>query len=162
MLKKWGRLRGFEPARREKCPVPPTTRPSRMLRDVVGVGDGGWKLPRAISGMYPLWGFVPTTKVNLKVWARQDSNLRPSDYESPALTTAPRALVCGIGDPDSIIAVDNRSPGHINPPPCPPVRTRWAVRTGSAPARRAGDGIRTREYQLGRLTPYHLATPAAQ
>src|SRR5512143_950135 len=24
----------------------------------------------------------------------------------------------------------------------------------------AGDGIRTREYQLGRLTPYHLATPA--
>jgi hypothetical protein len=25
---------------------------------------------------------------------------------------------------------------------------------------RAGDGIRTREYQLGRLMPYHLATPA--
>ena len=25
---------------------------------------------------------------------------------------------------------------------------------------RAGDGIRTHEYQLGRLTPYHLATPA--
>jgi hypothetical protein len=25
-------------------------------------------------------------------WARQDSDLRPSDYESPALTTAPRAL----------------------------------------------------------------------
>ena len=25
------------------------------------------------------------------VWARQDSNLRPSDYESPALTAAPRA-----------------------------------------------------------------------
>jgi hypothetical protein len=24
----------------------------------------------------------------------------------------------------------------------------------------AGDGIRTREYQLGRLMPYHLATPA--
>ena len=27
---------------------------------------------------------------------------------------------------------------------------------------RAGDGIRTREYQLGRLMPYHLATPAGQ
>jgi hypothetical protein len=26
------------------------------------------------------------------LWARQDSNLRPSDYESPALTAAPRAL----------------------------------------------------------------------
>jgi hypothetical protein len=26
------------------------------------------------------------------VWARQESDLRPSDYESPALTTAPRAL----------------------------------------------------------------------
>lgn len=26
-----------------------------------------------------------------KKWARQDSNLRPSDYESPALTAAPRA-----------------------------------------------------------------------
>ncbi len=26
---------------------------------------------------------------------------------------------------------------------------------------RAGDGIRTREYQLGRLMPYHLATPAS-
>src|SRR3989304_4590600 len=25
------------------------------------------------------------------LWARKDSNLRPSDYESPALTTAPRA-----------------------------------------------------------------------
>ena len=25
---------------------------------------------------------------------------------------------------------------------------------------RAGGGIRTRAYQLGRLTPYHLATPA--
>ena len=25
---------------------------------------------------------------------------------------------------------------------------------------RAGDGIRTREYQLGGLMPYHLATPA--
>ncbi|GEM_PF-5311844 len=25
---------------------------------------------------------------------------------------------------------------------------------------RAGDGIRTHEYQLGRLMPYHLATPA--
>jgi hypothetical protein len=25
---------------------------------------------------------------------------------------------------------------------------------------RAGSGIRTREYQLGRLTPYHLAMPA--
>ena len=25
------------------------------------------------------------------LWARQDSNLRPSDYESPALTAAPRA-----------------------------------------------------------------------
>src|ERR1043165_5446849 len=25
---------------------------------------------------------------------------------------------------------------------------------------RAGDGIRTRGYQLGRLMPYHLATPA--
>jgi hypothetical protein len=24
-------------------------------------------------------------------WARQDSNLRPKDYESPALTAAPRA-----------------------------------------------------------------------
>ena len=24
----------------------------------------------------------------------------------------------------------------------------------------AGDGIRTREYQLGKLGPYHLATPA--
>jgi hypothetical protein len=24
----------------------------------------------------------------------------------------------------------------------------------------AGDGIRTHEYQLGRLMPYHLATPA--
>ncbi len=29
------------------------------------------------------------------------------------------------------------------------------------PIKRAGDGIRTREYQLGRLTPYHLATPAS-
>jgi hypothetical protein len=27
---------------------------------------------------------------------------------------------------------------------------------------RAGDGIRTREYQLGRLTPYRLATPAGE
>jgi hypothetical protein len=27
---------------------------------------------------------------------------------------------------------------------------------------RAGDGIRTHEYQLGRLTPYHLATPACK
>ena len=27
---------------------------------------------------------------------------------------------------------------------------------------RAGGGIRTREYQLGRLMPYHLATPAGQ
>ena len=27
-------------------------------------------------------------------------------------------------------------------------------------AARAGDGIRTRECQLGRLMPYHLATPA--
>ena len=27
---------------------------------------------------------------------------------------------------------------------------------------RAGDGIRTREYQLGRLMPYHLATPACR
>ena len=26
--------------------------------------------------------------------------------------------------------------------------------------KRAGDGIRTHEYQLGRLMPYHLATPA--
>ena len=25
---------------------------------------------------------------------------------------------------------------------------------------RAGDGIRTRECQLGKLMPYHLATPA--
>ncbi len=28
--------------------------------------------------------------------------------------------------------------------------------------RRAGDGIRTRGYQLGRLMPYHLATPAME
>ena len=27
---------------------------------------------------------------------------------------------------------------------------------------RAGDGIRTHEYQLGRLMPYHLATPACE
>jgi hypothetical protein len=32
-------------------------------------------------------------KKQSKLWARQDSNLRPSDYESPALTAAPRAPV---------------------------------------------------------------------
>ena len=30
-------------------------------------------------------------RVTKLLWARQDSNLRPSDYESPALTAAPRA-----------------------------------------------------------------------
>ena len=76
------------------------------------------------------------------LWTRQDSNLRPSDYESPALTAAPRtrykhfkcfSVQCHID-------TSNVTLKHL----------RW----------RAGDGIRTHEYQLGRLMPYHLATPA--
>jgi hypothetical protein len=36
----------------------------------------------------------------------------------------------------------------------------WFCQKAEKRMRRAGDGIRTREYQLGRLMPYHLATPA--
>ena len=40
------------------------------------------------------------------------------------------------------------------------LRARWPSTDLSCRDKRAGDGIRTREYQLGRLMPYHLATPA--
>ncbi len=36
-------------------------------------------------------GFFPLRLTMAEKWARLDSNQRPSDYESPALTTAPRA-----------------------------------------------------------------------
>ena len=75
-------------------------------------------------------------------WARQDSNLRPSDYESPALTAAPRALL-NISSA-SVFSVTQH--GHL--------------KRDTEALVRAGDGIRTHEYQLGRLMPYHLATPA--
>jgi len=38
----------------------------------------------------------------------------------------------------------------------------WVFQKAEKRIWRAGDGIRTREYQLGRLMPYHLATPAYQ
>jgi hypothetical protein len=38
-------------------------------------------------------------------WARLDSNQRPSDYESPALTTAPRARLSVISDQQSVATV---------------------------------------------------------
>ena len=41
--------------------------------------------------LYPLMGRANKNENGNGVWARQDSNLRPSDYESPALTAAPRA-----------------------------------------------------------------------
>ena len=40
---------------------------------------------------YPSMGRANKNENGNGVWARQDSNLRPSDYESPALTAAPRA-----------------------------------------------------------------------
>src|SRR5512141_1261085 len=73
----------------------------------------------------------------IEIWARQDSNLRSKSYELPALTTELRALV----------AISHQL---LTTP----------LKANGCPLPRAGDGIRTRGYQLGRLTPYHLATPA--
>jgi hypothetical protein len=64
-------------------------------------------------------------------WARQDSNLRPNGYEPSALPLSYGPLL-----------------------KCQVLQCQVRLNT------RAGDGIRTREYQLGRLMPYHLATPA--
>ncbi len=44
-----------------------------------------WSVGPAGFESYPSMGHANN------LWARQDSNLRPSDYESPALTAAPRA-----------------------------------------------------------------------
>ena len=53
-----------------------------------------------------LSGTIYTIKKGKK-WARLDSNQRPSDYESPALTTAPRALKQSSGQHSAFITGPN-------------------------------------------------------
>jgi hypothetical protein len=83
--------------------------PGSVLRDSSGLsgfvllglwGFGGfWRSPRrcwAIVGLET--SRIGSEKYPLKLWfhrwARQGSNLRPRDYESPALTAELRALLC--------------------------------------------------------------------
>ncbi len=118
------------------CEYHPPCGDLRPTRDGKVCGPSRMRIPSPLRG--------PATNAGREgLWAQQDSNLRPSDYESPALTTAPWAPLSVSSDQSSVIqftvslATDD-----------------WSLN------QRAGDGIRTREYQLGRLMPYHLATPA--
>jgi hypothetical protein len=82
------------------------------------------------------------------IWARQDSNLRPTGYEPAALTTELRALHPILTVPPSL---EKAAPAENSS------RSFHFITIG---VNGAGDGTRTRECQLGRLMPYHLATPA--
>ena len=85
------------------------------------------------------------SSIQNRKWARLDSNQRPRNYEFPALTTAPRA------------PVSSEKSNQWS------VTSNWLLLTDNwSLNQRAGDGIRTHEYQLGRLMPYHLATPACE
>ena len=100
----------------------------------------------------------------LEEWARLDSDQRPTGYEPAALTTELRALTIHSSAMEGGCKQDRGGQ--------PAARVR--LRRGREPERLrksasdfrsrhrsgAGDGIRTRGYQLGRLMPYHLATPA--
>ena len=54
-------------------------------------GNFSKKKPGYLPGFLILW------------WALRDSNPEPRDYESPALTVAPRALVCDKHDWSAVV-----------------------------------------------------------
>lgn len=73
------------------------------------------------------------------------NSVTTTDFKSPARTVAPWAH-----------SVENRKLQVES------FRTSSNLRPATFNRVRAGDGIRTRGYQLGRLMPYHLATPACE
>ncbi len=90
-----------------------------------------------------------------RLWARQGSNLRPSGYE-------PRALPLSYGPG---LAARHCLTISLSIRRWYPQSILWLLLTGQTPRIsgrvRAGDGpLNLHECQLGRLMPYHLATPA--
>ena len=68
-------------------------------------------------------------------------------------------VVRSLSEPDNQRILDQFLPGS-GTREVPPEGKPTNKKKDSDESFRAGDGTRTHEYQLGRLMPYHLATPA--